>query len=53
MGKDAFKGIGSFHPLAKASGLHEQESIKAAFAPKNHQWLEAKKNMSKRNRWIG
>jgi hypothetical protein len=31
----------------------DSEQIKAAFAPENHQWLEAKKNMSKRNRWIG
>jgi hypothetical protein len=31
----------------------DPEQIKAAFAPKNHQWLEAKTNMSKRDRWIG
>ena len=31
----------------------DPEQIKVAFAPENHQWLLAKENLRKGNRWIG
>ena len=31
----------------------DPEQIKAAFAPENHQWLEASKNMLKGDKWVG
>lgn len=33
--------------------LNDPEQIKLAFAPENHQWLEAKKNMKKHNKIFG